>query len=131
MLHTARYGLNSGGEPTQGAGAVAMVIAHNPSILALNEDAVAYTEDVYDFWRPTGNKYPLVDGALSKDAYIRSFQQSWNEYAKRQGKSLADFASLCFDVPFTKMGKKALESIIDNADSKQLKSVYVQDMKML
>ena len=40
---TARYGLNSGGEPTQGAGAVAMVISHNPSILALNEDAVAYT----------------------------------------------------------------------------------------
>ncbi len=40
---TARYGLSSGGEPTQGAGAVAMVIAHNPSILALNEDAVAYT----------------------------------------------------------------------------------------
>ena len=40
-----------------------------------NEDAV------YDFWRPTGHKYPLVDGALSKDAYIRSFQQSWNEYA--------------------------------------------------
>jgi 3-hydroxy-3-methylglutaryl CoA synthase len=33
-----------------------------------NEDAVAYTEDVYDFWRPTGHKYPLVDGALSKDA---------------------------------------------------------------
>lgn len=124
---TARYGLNSGGEPTQGAGAVAMVIAHNPSILALNQDAVAYTEDVYDFWRPTGHKYPLVDGALSKDAYIRSFQQSWNEYAKRQGKSLADFASLCFHVPFTKMGKKALESIIDNADEttqERLRSGY-------
>src|SRR5699024_10140462 len=26
----ARYGLNSGGEPTQGAGAVAMLISHNP-----------------------------------------------------------------------------------------------------
>ncbi|MBO1198164.1 hydroxymethylglutaryl-CoA synthase [Staphylococcus simiae] len=113
---TARYGLNSGGEPTQGAGAVAMVISHHPSIVTLNDDAVAYTEDVYDFWRPTGHKYPLVDGALSKDAYIRSFQQSWNEYAKRQGKSLSDFASLCFHVPFSKMGKKALESIIDEAD---------------
>ncbi len=55
---------------------------------------------------PTGHKYPLVDGALSKDAYIRSFQQSWNEYAKRQGKSLADFASLCFHVPFTKWVKR-------------------------
>lgn len=113
---TARYGLQSGGEPTQGAGAVAMMISHNPSILQLNNDAVAYTEDVYDFWRPTGHAYPLVDGALSKDAYIRSFQHSWNEYAKRENKSLADFESLCFHVPFTKMGKKALESIIDDAD---------------
>ena len=103
---TARYGINSGGEPTQGAGAVAMMISHEPSILTLNDDAVAYTEDVYDFWRPTGHKYPLVAGALSKDAYIKSFQESWNEYARRQGKTLSDFESLCFHVPFTKMGKK-------------------------
>lgn len=124
---TARYGINSGGEPTQGAGAVAMMISHEPIILKLNDDAVAYTEDVYDFWRPTGHKYPLVAGALSKDAYIKSFQESWNEYARRQGKSLSDFESLCFHVPFTKMGKKALDSIIDNADEttqERLKSGY-------
>lgn len=124
---TARYGINSGGEPTQGAGAVAMMISHEPSILTLNDDAVAYTEDVYDFWRPTGHKYPLVAGALSKDAYIKSFQESWNEYARRQGKTLSDFESLCFHVPFTKMGKKALDSIIDNADEttqERLKSGY-------
>ncbi|PTH46221.1 hydroxymethylglutaryl-CoA synthase [Staphylococcus capitis] len=124
---TARYGINSGGEPTQGAGAVAMMISHEPSILTLNDDAVAYTEDVYDFWRPTGHKYPLVAGALSKDAYIKSFQESWNEYARLQGKTLSDFESLCFHVPFTKMGKKALDSIIDNADEttqERLKSGY-------
>ena len=101
-----RYGIQSGGEPTQGAGAVAMLISNNPSILELNDDAVAYTEDVYDFWRPTGHKYPLVAGALSKDAYIKSFQESWNEYARREDKTLSDFESLCFHVPFTKMGKK-------------------------
>ena len=73
---TARYGLNSGGEPTQGAGAVAMVISHNPSILELHDDSVAYTEDVYDFWRPSGEIYPLVAGKLSKDAYIKSFKKA-------------------------------------------------------
>ena len=66
-----------------------MMISHNPSILKLNDDAVAYTEDVYDFWRPTGHQYPLVAGALSKDAYIKSFQESWNEYARRHNKTLA------------------------------------------
>lgn len=113
---TARYGIESGGEPTQGAGAVAMLISHQPRILQLNDDAVAYTADVYDFWRPTGHKYPLVAGALSKDAYIKSFQESWKEYARREDKSLSDFESLCFHVPFTKMGKKALDSIINDTD---------------
>jgi len=113
---TARYGIESGGEPTQGAGAVAMLISHQPRILQLNNDAVAYTADVYDFWRPTGYKYPLVAGALSKDAYIESFQESWKEYARREDKSLSDFESLCFHVPFTKMGKKALDSIINDTD---------------
>ncbi|RIL70740.1 hydroxymethylglutaryl-CoA synthase, partial [Staphylococcus cohnii] len=103
--------------PTQGAGAVAMMISQNPRILELNDDAVAFTEDVYDFWRPSGQPYPLVDGALSKDAYIRSFQESWQEYARRYNKSLADFSTLCFHVPFTKMGKKALDSILtDDVD---------------
>lgn len=113
---TARYGIESGGEPTQGAGAVAMLISHHPRILQLNDDAVAYTADVYDFWRPTGHKYPLVAGTLSKDAYIESFQESWNEYKRRESKSLSDFESLCFHVPFTKMGKKALDSIINDTD---------------
>ncbi len=53
---------------------------------------------------------------MSKDAYIKSFQESWNEYARRHNKTLADFASLCFHVPFTKMGQKALDSIINHAD---------------
>lgn len=114
---TARYGLNSGGEPTQGAGAVAMVISHNPRIAELHDDSVAFTEDVYDFWRPSGEIYPLVDGKLSKDAYIHSFQESWNEYAKRYHKSLSDFAALCFHVPFTKMGQKALDSILTDTAS--------------
>ena len=119
---TARYGLNSGGEPTQGAGAVAMMISQNPRILELNDDAVAFTEDVYDFWRPSGQSYPLVDGALSKDAYIHSFQESWQEYARRYNKSLTDFSSLCFHVPFTKMGKKALDSILTDDIDEETKS---------
>ena len=119
---TARYGLNSGGEPTQGAGAVAMIISQNPRILELNDDAVAFTDDVYDFWRPSGQPYPLVDGALSKDAYIHSFQESWNEYARRYNKTLDNFKSLCFHVPFTKMGKKALDSILTDSVDEQTKA---------
>lgn len=109
----ARYGLNSGGEPTQGAGAVALLLSYNPRILELNDDSVAYTNNVYDFWRPTSEKYPVVDGALSKDAYIESFNTVWNEYAKRTGHKVNDFESFCFHVPFTKMGEKAFKTILN------------------
>lgn len=109
----ARYGINSGGEPTQGAGAVALLLSHNPRILELNDDSVAYTNNVYDFWRPTSEKYPVVDGKLSKDAYIESFNTVWNEYSKRTGYDVKDFESFCFHVPFTKMGEKAFKTILN------------------
>ena len=48
----ARYGLETGGEVTQGAGAVAMLITANPRVLAIEPTSVAYTKDVMDFWRP-------------------------------------------------------------------------------
>lgn len=109
----ARYGINSGGEPTQGAGAVALLLSHNPRILELNDDSVAYTNNVYDFWRPTSERYPVVDGKLSKDAYIESFNTVWNEYSKRTGYDVKDFESFCFHVPFTKMGEKAFKTILN------------------
>ena len=62
-----------------------------------------FIADVYDFWRPTGYKYPLVAGALS-NAYIESFKKV-GKSMRREDKSLSDFESLCFHVPFTKMGK--------------------------
>ncbi len=104
----ARYGLNSGGEPTQGAGAVAMVISSQPRILALSEESVPLTQDIYDFWRPTGVEYPVVDGPLSNATYIESFQKVWQEFSRRYHKSFSDFAALSFHIPYTKMGKKAL-----------------------
>lgn len=104
----AKYGLNSGGEPTQGAGAVAMLISSDPKILVLNDDNVSLTQDIYDFWRPTNHAYPIVDGPLSNETYIASFGKVWQEYVRRTGKTFNDFAALTFHIPYTKMGKKAL-----------------------
>ncbi|MGC3161612.1 hydroxymethylglutaryl-CoA synthase, partial [Enterococcus faecalis] len=81
----AKYGLNSGGEPTQGAGAVAMLVTSEPRILALKEENVKLTQDIYDFWRPTGHPYPMVVGPLSNETYIQSFAQVWDENKKRTG----------------------------------------------
>lgn len=48
----AKYDLNSTGEYTQGAGAVAMSIAANPRLLAINPSVGVATESVNDFFKP-------------------------------------------------------------------------------
>ncbi|EOH98734.1 hydroxymethylglutaryl-CoA synthase [Enterococcus haemoperoxidus ATCC BAA-382] len=113
----AKYGLASGGEPTQGAGAVAMLVSAAPRILQLNDDSVALTQDIYDFWRPVGHDYPMVDGQLSNETYIQAFQKVWEEYQRRHNKSIADFHALAFHIPYTKMGKKALLAALEDESS--------------
>lgn len=112
----ARYGLATPGEPTQGAGAVAMLISQNPRILTFNQDHVFYTTDVMDFWRPNYSETAMVDGKLSNEAYIESFQTVLKEYQKRTNKTLANAEAICFHIPYTKMGKKALQTVLDTVD---------------
>ena len=66
----ARYGLNTSGESTQGAGAVAMLISKDPRVAVINDDAVSYTGDIYDFWRPNYSTYAQVDGKFSNEQYL-------------------------------------------------------------
>lgn len=110
----ARYGLASGGEPTQGVGAVAMLISADPAILQLDNDNLMLTQDIYDFWRPVGHQYPMVDGHLSNAVYIDSFKQVWQAHCEKTQRTAKDYAALSFHIPYTKMGKKALLSILEN-----------------
>lgn len=122
----AKYGLASGGEPTQGAGAVAMLISADPRILQLNDDSVALTQDIYDFWRPVGHDYPMVDGQLSNETYIQAFQKVWEEYRSRYKKSISDFHALAFHIPYTKMGKKALLAALEEESSEEQERILTK-----
>lgn len=115
----AKYGLASGGEPTQGAGAVAMLISSEARILAFENDNIMLTQDIYDFWRPVGYDFPLVDGPLSNETYIQSFQKVWKENIQKNRTSLSDYAALVFHIPYTKMGKKALNSILEDVSESE------------
>ncbi|ASZ07134.1 MULTISPECIES: hydroxymethylglutaryl-CoA synthase [Enterococcus] len=112
----ARYGLATGGEVTQGVGAVAMMVTANPRILSIENDSVFLTEDIYDFWRPDYSEFPVVDGPLSNATYIEAFQKVWQQHKKQTGLTLEDYPALCFHIPYTKMGKKALQSVLDETD---------------
>lgn len=111
----ARYGLATGGEVTQGGGAIAMFITANPRILALETETSFYSRDIMDFWRPSYSEYAMVDGKYSNEQYIAFFTEVWKSYQEKTKRSLTDFDALCFHLPYTKMGKKALNQILPTA----------------
>ena len=122
----ARYGLNTPGEVTQGAGAVAMLISRNPHILTLEDTPVAYSKDIMDFWRPLYATEALVDGKYSTNVYIEFFLQTFTRYRQLTGRELADFAALTFHMPFTKMGKKGLEGLLKDRNDEVAQRLRTQ-----
>lgn len=108
----ARYGLETSGEVTQGGGAIAMMISAKPRVLAIDGPSVPYSEDVMDFWRPLYASEALVDGKYSTSVYIDFFQKTWERYQTLTDQTLSDMAAMIFHLPFTKMGKKALDAIL-------------------
>ena len=120
----SRYGLNTSGEPTQGAGATAMLISQNPRILRLDEVSSYHSEDVQDFWRPYYSDVAFVDGKYSNEQYQRFFDITYNDYLASTGRTLEDFKALCFHIPYTKIGLKALRSIADEETHPELFENY-------
>ena len=65
----ARYPIGDPGEPTQGAGAVAMVISDKPNLLEFDAEISGhYTKQVMDFWRPLYSKTAFVMGTTPSTA---------------------------------------------------------------
>jgi hydroxymethylglutaryl-CoA synthase len=115
----ARYGVKTAGEPTQGAGAVALLVSSRPELFAidlgLNGTSSAH---VFDFWRPLGRREAVVDGHYSIDCYLEALSGSYRDWrgraeAKeivRRGASALpseQLAAIGYHVPFCKMAKKA------------------------
>lgn len=111
----ARYGLNTPGEATQGAGAVALIVSADPKIMLLEDQSAYLTADIMDFWRPVYSETAFVDGKLSNEQYILFFNKVWEQYKAKTGLGLNDFEAICYHMPYTKMGLKALRTIMDEA----------------
>src|SRR5262245_9563791 len=108
----ARYGAGTPGEPTQGAGAVAMVVSETPRLLALDKEVFGdYTRQVMDFWRPLYSKYAFTDGHYSIDCYLDALSGAWADAAAKAGSAerlaLSGFDACFYHVPFVKMARKA------------------------
>jgi hydroxymethylglutaryl-CoA synthase len=102
----ARYGVRTAGEPTQGAGAVAMIVSRDPALLAIDIGVTgASSTHVHDFWRPLGHREAQVDGHYSVQCYLDAVADAYRGWRARAGD--VTLARVCYHAPFCKMAKKA------------------------
>lgn len=104
----ARYGLKTAGEPTQGAGAVALVVSEAPRLVELDPQRTGqFATDVHDFWRPLYSKDAYVDGHYSVQCYLDALAGAYKHFTRAEPERAADLAAICYHVPYGKMARKA------------------------
>jgi hydroxymethylglutaryl-CoA synthase len=108
----AHYELNSPGESSQGAGAVAMLLTADPRILAINPESGIYTKNAMDFWRPNYRTCAFVDGRLSCDLYLTLLEKTWQQYTAISNRKFTDHAYFCYHISVPKLVEKAHKRLI-------------------
>jgi hydroxymethylglutaryl-CoA synthase len=103
----ARYEVDTAAEPTQGAGAVAFLVAADPALVEIEPVVGVHTADVSDFWRPNDSATAVVDGKLSIDAYLDGLTAAWDDFRERGGVDIGEIDRFCHHQPFTRMAAKA------------------------
>lgn len=118
MTDVARYALGSPGEPTQGAGAVALLIEKDPRLFALDTRLNGiFSKNVFDFWRPTGHRVPIVDGKYSVQCYLEALEGAVTHFRSNlglgQGELLERLDYLVYHMPFAAMARKAHRKLVE------------------
>src|SRR5581483_6374254 len=116
----ARYELGSPGEPTQGAGAVAMLVGPEPRALVLDGQSGTYAGNVHDFWRPLDRREAIVDGKYSIACYLDALTGAFEAYRTLEqpplgaSETLTDrLARVLYHTPFPKMAMKAHRRLVE------------------
>lgn len=152
----AKYGLESTGEYTQGAGAVAMLISNQPDLIAFDNYWGIGMESVFDFFKPhqsTSDEAilnalgttkseieifsdePVFEGQYSNECYkkrVREAYFNFKDEAKIEGKLYESWRYIAFHLPYAFQGKRmfsdvfALENDQDNSND-NLKVVSKSD----
>ncbi|MFV8374836.1 hydroxymethylglutaryl-CoA synthase family protein [Flavobacterium sp. LB1P71] len=137
----AKYDLNSTGEYTQGAGALAMLITSNPRIIAFDNNWATSTKGVFDFFKPlrtlskeeiTGNKnneswfdnleaeieihkdQPVFDGQYSNQCYMDRTRNAYFSFKKLKNTSETiynSWESIIMHLPYAFQGRRMLSEI--------------------
>jgi hydroxymethylglutaryl-CoA synthase len=137
----AKYDLNSTGEYTQGAGALAMLVTSNPRIIAFENNWATSTKGVFDFFKPyrtiskesiTGNTtneswfdileeeieihkdQPVFDGQYSNQCYMDRTRNAYFSFKKLKNTSEVvynSWKSIIMHLPYSFQGRRMLSEI--------------------
>ena len=137
----AKYDLNSTGEYTQGAGALAMLISQNPKIIAFENIWATNTKGVFDFFKPyrtvskeqitgkTTNEswfdnleaeieihkdQPVFDGQYSNQCYMDRTRNAYFSFKKARNTSdtiYTTWKSIIMHLPYAFQGRRMLSEI--------------------
>lgn len=137
----AKYDLNSTGEYTQGAGAIAMLITAEPRILSFSNEVGISTQGVFDFFKPrrTVNKeevlqlennpewnsvleseiaiykeQPVFDGQYSNQCYINRISEAYEHYkseSNQSGKVYENWTNILMHLPYCFQGRRTFIEI--------------------
>lgn len=104
------YHLGSPGEPTQGSGAIALVISKNPRIAKFSKNFGKVSGNVNDFFRLPNDKNARAFGKYSQEAYIKFQLGAYDDLITHIGDFHADFYT--FHAPYSKLPLKIMQQII-------------------
>jgi len=152
----AKYTFDSTGEYTQGAGAIAMLLSSEPSLLKLNTSIGVSSVCTHDFFKPLrhlrhinaeqhsnvahdnslkGFSYlqlhsdcPVFDGPYSNQSYKDRIQSAYEFYKKKHPEfSIMDWEKIIFHLPFAFQARKvAVPFFIEYLESTNSKNAFLE-----
>lgn len=155
----AKYDLDSTGEYTQGAGAIAMLITANPRIISFSEQVGISTLGVFDFFKPRQSfskqkainqsdnpeflgileneisiykEQPVFDGQYSNSCYIARITEAYFHYkseSKQIGAIFQNWENIIMHLPYAYQGRRTFVEIYAQENSKILLNKNAENYK--
>jgi len=137
----AKYDLNSTGEYTQGAGAIALLITANPKIVSFSQEVGVSSQGVFDFFKPrryvskneilntTDNpewfgileneiafykEQPVFDGQYSNQCYINRITEAYFHYKEitnQSGTLFNNWENILMHLPYCFQARRTFVEI--------------------
>jgi hydroxymethylglutaryl-CoA synthase len=118
----ANYDLDSPGEYTQGAGAVAVLLSKNPSLMSISDKWGVSVKNEHDFFKPIRyqkvngeileihDEKPIFDGQLSNTVYQNRITEAWEHF--RSDELIEKYDQLIFHLPYAYHGRRIITPLL-------------------